>query len=162
MCIISVHTPKCNCLYLCVEQHQYYALLAWHTSHCFKLLDQIFRDYSNMLIRPSGMTPSTWKEQIMASFKVLSLYSQGRTEENHENLSQGIQTPRRDLNTGHPGYETEVLITGPRRSLVQFNNEPTHCGMQSYCSEVETQEVVRLWLGRNMHRSQIECRVLAE
>jgi hypothetical protein len=41
MCIISVHTPKCNCLYLCVEQHQNYALLAWHTSHYFMLLDQI-------------------------------------------------------------------------------------------------------------------------
>jgi hypothetical protein len=27
---VGVHTPKCNCLYLCVEQHQYYALLAWH------------------------------------------------------------------------------------------------------------------------------------
>jgi hypothetical protein len=25
---VGVHTPKCNCLYLCVEQHQYYALLA--------------------------------------------------------------------------------------------------------------------------------------
>jgi hypothetical protein len=36
MCIISVHTPKCNCLYLCVEQHQYYALLA-----CFMLSDQL-------------------------------------------------------------------------------------------------------------------------
>jgi hypothetical protein len=32
MCNISVHMPKCNCLYLCVEQHQYYALLAWHPS----------------------------------------------------------------------------------------------------------------------------------
>jgi hypothetical protein len=41
MCIISVHTPKCKSLYLCVEQHQYYALLAWHTSHCFMLLHQI-------------------------------------------------------------------------------------------------------------------------
>jgi hypothetical protein len=41
MCIFSAHTPKCNCLYLCVEQHQYYALLAWHTSHYFMLLDQI-------------------------------------------------------------------------------------------------------------------------
>jgi hypothetical protein len=30
-----------QCLYLCVEQHQNYALLAWHTSHHFMLLDQI-------------------------------------------------------------------------------------------------------------------------
>jgi hypothetical protein len=27
-CINSVDTPKCNCLYLCVEQHQHYVLLA--------------------------------------------------------------------------------------------------------------------------------------
>jgi hypothetical protein len=26
--LTNVHTPKCNCLYLCVEQHQYYALQA--------------------------------------------------------------------------------------------------------------------------------------
>jgi hypothetical protein len=26
MCIISVHTPKCNCVYFCVEQHQHYTL----------------------------------------------------------------------------------------------------------------------------------------
>jgi 16S rRNA G966 N2-methylase RsmD len=44
MCIICVHTPKCNCLNLCVEQHQYYALLAWHTSHYFTLLDKIYVD----------------------------------------------------------------------------------------------------------------------
>jgi hypothetical protein len=28
MCINSVHTPKCSSLYLCVEQHQHYALVA--------------------------------------------------------------------------------------------------------------------------------------
>jgi hypothetical protein len=41
MCIISVHTPKCSSLYLRVEQHHHYTLLAWHTSHYFMLLDQI-------------------------------------------------------------------------------------------------------------------------
>jgi hypothetical protein len=41
MCIISVNTPKYNCLCLCVEQHQHYALLAWHASYYFILLDQI-------------------------------------------------------------------------------------------------------------------------
>jgi hypothetical protein len=55
MCIITVHTPKCNCLYLCVEQHQYYALLAWHTSHYFMLLDHVS---PIMQIRPSGMMSS--------------------------------------------------------------------------------------------------------
>jgi hypothetical protein len=42
ICIISVHTPKCNYLYLCVEQHQHYVLLAWRTSPYFMFLDQIY------------------------------------------------------------------------------------------------------------------------
>jgi hypothetical protein len=43
LCIITVRTPKCNCLYLCVEQHQHYTVLAWHTSHYFMFLDQYLR-----------------------------------------------------------------------------------------------------------------------
>jgi nicotinamide riboside transporter PnuC len=41
-CLFCVVTPTCNCLYLRVEQHQYYVLLAWHASHYFMLLDQIY------------------------------------------------------------------------------------------------------------------------
>jgi hypothetical protein len=33
--------PNTNCLFLCVEQHQHYVLLAWHTSRYFMVLDQI-------------------------------------------------------------------------------------------------------------------------
>jgi hypothetical protein len=40
MRIISVHTPKCSCLYLCVEQHQYSPFC--HNIHpMLMLLDQV-------------------------------------------------------------------------------------------------------------------------
>jgi hypothetical protein len=56
MCIISVHAPKCNCLYLCVEQYQHCILLACHTSHCFMYFLCFMSDYANTLICPSGIT----------------------------------------------------------------------------------------------------------
>jgi hypothetical protein len=39
MCSVSVHTPKCDCLYPCIEQRRPCALLSCHTPHSFVLLD---------------------------------------------------------------------------------------------------------------------------
>jgi hypothetical protein len=50
-------------------------------------------------------------------FKALSWHMPGRTEENHENLSQDSLSPGRDLNPEPPEYETGVLTTQPRRSV---------------------------------------------
>jgi hypothetical protein len=41
-CFTYVHMPKCNCPYLCIEQHQHYALLQWHISPYFMLSYQLF------------------------------------------------------------------------------------------------------------------------
>jgi hypothetical protein len=43
LCIISVHTPKVNCMHPCVLQQQHYALLGWRASHYSTLSDQISR-----------------------------------------------------------------------------------------------------------------------
>jgi hypothetical protein len=38
-------------------------------------------------------------------------------EENFEKLSRDSRSPGRDLNTGCPKYEAELLMTRPRRSV---------------------------------------------
>jgi hypothetical protein len=49
-----------------------------------------------------------------SNFKALSWHLPGGTEENHENLRQGIWSPGRDMNPGPPEYEAGVLTTRPR------------------------------------------------
>jgi hypothetical protein len=59
MCIISVHKPKCSCLYLCVAASELrpsgmaYILL-------FYVDTPSISDYANVLVRPSGMMPSKY------------------------------------------------------------------------------------------------------
>jgi hypothetical protein len=57
------------------------------------------------------------KVAVVAYLKVLSRHLPGRTEENHENLSQVSRSPVRDLNPGTPEYEAGVLSTRPRLSV---------------------------------------------
>jgi hypothetical protein len=58
-----------------------------------------------------------WKEfgrkRPWPNFKLLSWHSPRRTEENHENLNQDIQSPGRDMNPGPSEYEAVVLTTRP-------------------------------------------------
>jgi hypothetical protein len=53
------------------------------------------------------------RKQVWPSFKVLSQYLPGWTEENHKNLSQDSQSRGQDTNVGPPEYESGVLITQP-------------------------------------------------
>jgi hypothetical protein len=57
-----------------------------------------------------------WKEferkWLWCNFKVLSLYSPGGTDENHEK-PQDSRSPGRDFNPKPPEYETGVLTTPP-------------------------------------------------
>jgi hypothetical protein len=47
------------------------------------------------------------KEAVVAYFKALSRHLAGGTEEDHENLSEDLRSPGRDLNPGPPKYEAE-------------------------------------------------------
>jgi hypothetical protein len=46
-------------------------------------------------------------------------HSPGGTEDNHENHQSDSQSPVRNLNPGHPEYESGVLIARPRRSVAE-------------------------------------------
>jgi hypothetical protein len=58
-----------------------------------------------------------WKKRSWRNFEVLSQDLPGGTEENHENCRDS-----RDLNPGPPEYESGVLTTGPRRSVLPSSN----------------------------------------
>jgi hypothetical protein len=51
--VTSVRTPKCGCVYLCLQRHQHYVLPAavHRTVPCCQ------SNYANMLIRPSSSVP---------------------------------------------------------------------------------------------------------
>jgi hypothetical protein len=56
------------------------------------------------------------------TFKIISQYSHGETEYNHENLSQDTRPRDRDLDPGPSEDEAGVLTTRPRRSVCK----PSH------------------------------------
>jgi hypothetical protein len=53
----------------------------------------------------------TWKEAVVAYFKVLSRHLPGGTEKTHKNHSQDSLSPGRNLNSEPPEYEAGVLST---------------------------------------------------
>jgi hypothetical protein len=55
----------------------------------------------------------TWKETIMASFKVLSQHFSGGIEENQDIFNQRRRSLGQDSNQGSPKYETGILATRP-------------------------------------------------
>jgi hypothetical protein len=48
------------------------------------------------------------KKTVLASFEVVSRHLPGGTVENHENLSQDIQCPGRDLNPGSAEHDIKI------------------------------------------------------
>jgi hypothetical protein len=58
----------------------------------------------------------TWKETVLAQFKLLLQYSSGRTEESHEKFQDSWSTGQY-LNLVHPVYKPEMLIPQPRISV---------------------------------------------
>jgi hypothetical protein len=63
--------------------------------------------------------------------KELSRHLPGRTEENHEQLSQDSRSPSQDLNAGPQEYEAGVVSTRPRRSVIASHFYiPIHIGKE--------------------------------
>jgi hypothetical protein len=60
-----------------------------------------------------------WKEAIVTYFKILPRHLTGGTEENHgKPQSQDIRSPDCDLNPGPPEYESGVITTQHRQTVI--------------------------------------------
>jgi hypothetical protein len=59
----------------------------------------------------------TWKDAVLAYFKIRFQLLPGANEENYENFSENSRSSDRESNSGPPEYETGLIITRPQSSV---------------------------------------------